>query len=120
MADSPMLAGIRVLDLCGPSGWLAGKILCDLGAEVLLVEPPGGHPARSMRFAFAALNTGKRSVVVSPGQDLPRLVLSCDVVIETGDAQVTYEELRDRSPRLAWCSITPFGRTGPKAGWRGS
>ena len=39
---APPLEGVRVLDLCGPEGQLCGRLLADLGAEVIKVEPPGG------------------------------------------------------------------------------
>src|SRR5438093_7312623 len=71
---TPMLDGIRVLDLCDESGQLAGKILGDLGADVIAVEPPagkalrhrgpwiGGIPDPERGLAWHALNTSKRSV----------------------------------------------------------
>jgi crotonobetainyl-CoA:carnitine CoA-transferase CaiB-like acyl-CoA transferase len=114
-----VLEGFRVLDLTRVGGWLAGRILSDLGAEVVLAEPSGGHPDREQRFAFAALNAGKCSVVASP-DEVRTLALAADVVVETGDAPISYDELRDQAPQLVWCSVTPFGRTGPKASWRAS
>lgn len=109
-----MLGGLRVLDLTDPDGWLAGRILADLGADVVLAEPTGGHPARATDpEAFAAYNAGKRSAIADAGA----LVAAADVVIECG--------LTDRYERIArertvWCAITPFGRTGPKAPRRAS
>ena len=69
-----MLDGIRVLDLCDESGQLAGKILGDLGADVIAVEPPegkalrhrgpwiGGDAGPERSLAWHALNTSKRSI----------------------------------------------------------
>ena len=84
----PSLSGIRVLDLADRAGALAGKLLAGLGADVVLAEPPGGpplrslapfwrqapNPERSLFFWFYA--AGKRSVVVDPADPaaLDRLV----------------------------------------------
>lgn len=113
-----MLDGIRVLDLTEEPGRLAGRILADLGAEVVLVEPPGGHADRRRRFTFASLNAGKRSVT-GDAPTASRLAEGADVLIETaprdGEAR-----LLSVNPALVWCSIRPYGRTGPKSGWRAS
>ena len=136
-----MLEGIRVLDLSGEPGFLAGKILAELGADVVKIEPPGGDlaarrgpyvgdvpdPERSL--PWLAMNTSKRGITLSlreeRGRELFRaLVARADVVLETfrpGTLEkqgIGWEDLREASPRLVWCSLTPFGRTGPRAGWR--
>ncbi|MFI5042217.1 MAG: CoA transferase, partial [Acidimicrobiales bacterium] len=54
-----LLDGLRVLDLCGESGALAGRVLADLGAEVVLAEPPGGAPLRGVGHRFDAWGAGK-------------------------------------------------------------
>ena len=114
----PFLAGVRVLDLTEPSGWLCGRILADFGANVTLVEPPGGHPGRVQRYAFAALNAGKRSAVVEPEQRA-ELFSKAQVIVDSGQPEL--EELRAaRNSGQVWCSITPFGLTGPKSSWRAS
>ena len=68
------LDGVRVVDLATMQGALAGRVLADLGAEVIVIEPPGGHPGRSRPpFAetaggegdslyWASVALGKRSV----------------------------------------------------------
>ena len=68
------LAGFRVVDLTVDRGELCARLLADLGAEVIKVEPPEGSPARALAplhegvsLFFAARNAGKRSVVI----DLP-------------------------------------------------
>ena len=95
-----MLTGIRILDLSDERGFLAGKILGDLGADVIKIEPPGGDlegrrgpylagredPERSL--SWLALNTSKRGVTlnleVEPGRALFRdLAATADVVLET-------------------------------------
>lgn len=136
-----MLSGIRVLDLSGESGFLAGKILGDLGADVVKIEPPGGDlrgrrapylagesgPERSL--AWLALNTSKRGVTLSlecdAGRDLfRRLAARADVVLETAapgrlaSLGIDFEDCRAAHPGLVWCALTPFGRSGPRAGWR--
>jgi crotonobetainyl-CoA:carnitine CoA-transferase CaiB-like acyl-CoA transferase len=136
-----MLSGLRVLDLTDESGWLAGKILGDLGADVVKVEPPGGdragrrspwlggvaHPERSL--AWLALNTSKRGItldVSAPAASpvLERLLATSDVLLETpgagasASAALEAGRRRARHPRLVHCTITPFGRTGPWADFR--
>lgn len=145
MADSSpgVLAPYRVLDLTDSWGWLCGKILGDLGADVVKVEPPGGdpdrglgpfyhgevHPERSLRWL--AYNTSKRGITLdltsATGRDLYlRLVGTADFVLESyppgylrglGLDQAT---LREMHPRLIVTSITPFGTTGPYARYRGT
>jgi crotonobetainyl-CoA:carnitine CoA-transferase CaiB-like acyl-CoA transferase len=136
-----MLGGTRVLDLAEEPGWLAGKILAELGADVVKVEPPGGDragrrgpylgevadPERSL--PWLALNTSKRGLSLSlragRGREIFReLARRADVVLETArpgtleELGIGYEDLRESCPRLVWCSLTPFGRTGPWARWR--
>ena len=130
------LHGLRVLDLTGEAGFLTGKLLGDLGADVIKVEPPGGDPARrrppfwggiadpERSLLWLALNTSKRGLVLdltrAPGRDLfLGLVERSDVVLET-EPHVDWATLHARNPRLVLCSITPFGLGGPYAGRRGS
>ncbi len=134
------LAGVRVLELGElVSAPYATKLLADLGADVIKVEPPDGDPAR-YRGPFAAdvdpdrsglylaLNTSKRSVVVdrsAAGEDrLAPLVADADIVISNlgperlADLGLDLERLVADRPELVVCSITPFGLTGPHAGYR--
>lgn len=105
-----MLSGLRVVELTDPSGWLAGRMLADLGADVTLATDETLR--ETLPYAWAALNAGKRLA----GYD-DSLLASADVVIETG-VTPRYEELG--SPSVVWCVLTPFGRSGPKAEWRAS
>jgi crotonobetainyl-CoA:carnitine CoA-transferase CaiB-like acyl-CoA transferase len=105
-----MLLGLRVVELTDPSGWLAGRMLSDLGADVTLVTDPALR--ETVPYAWAAFNAGKRFAEYDGS-----LLHDADVVIETGVTR-RYEELGD--PRVVWCAITPFGRSGPKAEWRAS
>jgi crotonobetainyl-CoA:carnitine CoA-transferase CaiB-like acyl-CoA transferase len=124
------LSGFRVLDLSdGVAGQFAGRILADLGAEMLLAEPPGGSPVRALPPATAAgdsalfwhLNTGKSAVMLPAGPDriaaAARLAAGCDAVI-TDDA-ATARVLRADGRRVV-CLVTDFADRGPYAGWAGS
>ena len=124
------LAGIRVLDLADQTGAFAGKLLAGLGADVVLAEPPGGSPLRtippfwqgapdperSLFFWFYA--AGKRSVVADPAQTAA-LAAAADVVVETGFPSRA-DAWRAAHPRLVVASITPFGHAGPYREWRSS
>jgi crotonobetainyl-CoA:carnitine CoA-transferase CaiB-like acyl-CoA transferase len=114
-----MLQPYRALDASGRDGWLAGFLLAQLGMEVFLVEPPGGHPRDDW---FAAYNRGKRSLVARGPDDLAALAAEVDVVIAQGaPADVAFlDDLRATSPSLITLALTPFGRTGPKADWLAS
>jgi crotonobetainyl-CoA:carnitine CoA-transferase CaiB-like acyl-CoA transferase len=124
------LQGVRVADL---SRVLAGPyctmVLADLGADVIKVErPEGGDETRTWGPPFAAgeaayflsVNRGKRSCALDLGTDEGRalaleLCAGADVVVENfklGGAErlgVGYEQVRERNPRVVYCSITGFG-----------
>src|SRR5262245_59929507 len=137
------LSGFRVLDLTHEPGHFAAKLLGDLGADVVKVEPPVGDPIRrrgpfwghaddrERSLAWLAYNTSKRGItldVTKPrGRDiLLDLVARFDVVVETSapgelaKLGLGWDDLRARNPRIILCSLTPWGQTGPYAGWRGS
>jgi crotonobetainyl-CoA:carnitine CoA-transferase CaiB-like acyl-CoA transferase len=128
------LSGYRVLDLTDERGLIAGRMLADLGADVVQVEPPGGSTARhcapleagggSLYFdAYAANKRGVRADPDTPdGQQLIRqLAAAADILIESADHGVMagngldWPDLQQINPRLIYVSITAFGRTGPKA-----
>lgn len=123
-----MLSPYRVLDLTDHRGQMAGFILAALGAEVTLVEPPGGSPARhrpplapgtDIGLEWWAYNRGKSSVIVSDHQQLLELAATTDVLIEnaTPGSGPQYGELAAANPSIVHVSITPFGSSGPKATW---
>jgi crotonobetainyl-CoA:carnitine CoA-transferase CaiB-like acyl-CoA transferase len=119
-----------VLDLCdGVAGQFAGRILADLGAEVLLAEPPGGSRVRALppstpagdSALFWHLNTGKIAVTLPAGRGrIPaaaRLAAGRDAVI--ADDATTARLLRADDQRVV-CLVTDFAGHGPYAGWAGS
>ena len=134
------LEGIRVVELAHVmAGPVCGRMLADMGADVVKVEPPGGgDPTRAFApprmggaaAAFVMMNRNKRGIVVdlksTPGRDAARRMLArCDVVIENFRAGAMealglgYESLRAENAGLVYCQITGYGRTGPLAGQRG-
>src|SRR6266540_7481263 len=117
-----LLSGTRVVDLAGEPAAMAGRILGDLGAEVVLVEPAGGHPLRALPHRFLAWGAGKTSVEVD-GPDDPRLadlLATADAVIDTPGFPGTWELDPGSAPQAVWVSVTPFGRAGPRSAWRAS
>jgi crotonobetainyl-CoA:carnitine CoA-transferase CaiB-like acyl-CoA transferase len=129
-----MFGGCRVLDLTDDRGHLAAFMLASLGADVVLIEPPGGSPARRIgpfaggdhdperSLTFWGWNRGKRSVVLDVttpqgAAQLLRLSHDVDVVFESGAVPVDLAAMRAANPRLVTVSISPFGSTGPKADW---
>ena len=138
---SNALAGLRVLDLADRSGALTGRILADLGAEVILVEAPGGNsirtsapllttgPVEERSCAHQYLNANKSSVVLDlddpDGRDsFLALVATADVVVDTerpgrlDDLGLGHDQLRAVNPSLIQCSITPFGLDGEWRDWK--
>ena len=121
------------MDLAGAEGQFCGRVLGDLGAEVIKVEPPGGDPARRILpvtqgdesgLGFLHFNTNKKSVVLDlskpDGQSkFLRLVGTADAIIETRtQAEVEYEALAAANPGLVMVSITGFGLEGPHSRWK--
>ncbi len=137
------LAGIRVLDLGGLPSMYASKLLADFGASVTLIEGPAGDVSRHMppyagnqadperSLLFHAFHANKRSAIADittdEGRDIiRRLARNTDVILETtapgylDDCGLGFESLRRENPRLLFCSITPFGQTGPYAEYTGT
>jgi CoA:oxalate CoA-transferase len=132
------LDGLKVLEYCQMiSGPYCGKLLADLGAEVIKVEePPAGDPARTRgpfpgdvphpekSGLFLYLNTNKLGITLNPRttsgrQVFQRLAEQADILIEDqppgemADLGLDYASLSAINPRLIFTSITPFGQTGP-------
>ncbi len=142
MTDAQMgqgpLSGLRILELSDEKGQFCGKLLGDLGADVVKIEPPDGernrhvgpflddipHPERSLSFWY--YNTSKRGITLNleteDGRALfRRLAATSDVILETfrpgylASLGLDDASLREHNPRLILCALTPFGQTGP---WR--
>jgi crotonobetainyl-CoA:carnitine CoA-transferase CaiB-like acyl-CoA transferase len=132
------LVGLRVLELADEKGQFCGKLMADLGADVIKIESPGGQSTRSVgpflddiphrerSLSFWHYNTSKRGITLNletpPGGELfRRLVAKADILLETyppghlPELGLGYAELSPLNPRLIMCSLTPFGQTGP---WR--
>lgn len=134
--DEPLLASMRVLDVSDGDADAVSRLLADLGADVLKIEPPSGSPARTalptldgVSIPFALRNANKRSVVLNPAdpQDQAQffaLVEGADVVIDSGlpgrltDFGTSCEQLADLHGHLVTVSVTDFGALGPHAAWR--
>lgn len=131
-----LLSPYRVLDLTDDRGHMAGFILARLGAEVIAVEPPGGTPVRrqapfdasGVSLTHASYARGKKSVeldiTAADGADaLRRLAAGADVLLESAppghmtSLGLGPDVLGEINPALVVASISPFGQTGPKAGW---
>src|SRR5437773_8842177 len=133
-----LLTPYHVLDLTTPLGFLAGRILADLGADVIKVEPPGGDPSRGwppvhehggvgQSLYWLAFNANKRGITLDLETDHGQFVIrelarSADVVIESFSPghlarhHLGYEELHRENPRLVFVSISPYGQSGPHSG----
>jgi crotonobetainyl-CoA:carnitine CoA-transferase CaiB-like acyl-CoA transferase len=137
------LEGIRVLDLATPLAEATGRVLADLGAEVIKVEPPGGCEARfAPPFAgprpakdagdreashfWRAFGLGKKSVVLDLDEETGRerlraLARGADILVESFTPGVMdamglgAAALRELNPALLYVSVSPFGQTGPRA-----
>lgn len=131
-----MFSKCRVLDLSDEKGQLCGKVLADLGCDVVKVEPPGGDPVRRLPpfvhdtpgpesgVFWQSFNVSKRSVTLnieaSEGRGLLLcLIQDCDILVESfapgrlPSLGCGYGPLSRVNPGLIMASITPFGQEGP-------
>jgi len=138
-----MLSGFRVLDLTDDKGFLCGRMLGDLGADVIKVEKPGGDPSRHIgpfyhdihdpekSLYWFVFNSNKRGITLdietADGQDLfKRLVATADFVIESfppgymKKLGLDYPALSQINEKIIVTSITPFGQTGPYRDYKSS
>lgn len=129
---------VRVVEIGGLETLYAGKLLADQGADVILVEPEGGHPSRRLppyapdalddlaSIPFAYFNGNKKSVCVplrgpGGGSMLDRIISQADVVLAGGrpvdltQIGVSPQRVARIAPRAVLATVTPFGWTGPWA-----
>jgi crotonobetainyl-CoA:carnitine CoA-transferase CaiB-like acyl-CoA transferase len=128
-----VLTGTRVVELASDAGALAGKLLADMGADVVLVEPPGGAAARAYppfledepgperSLHWWHFHTSKRGITLDleseAGRELfERLVSGADVLLDAEPADrlsalgIGYQTLAEANPGLVHAAITPFGQ----------
>ena len=134
LLEDKILENIKVLDLSTEEGFFCGKLLGDMGADVVKVEPPDGDPARKKgpfykdiidpkkSLYWFALNNNKRGITLDitsnqGGEILKKLIKWADVVIQTPVINegrgYNYKDLRDLKQGIISVSITPFGSKGP-------
>ena len=131
----PLLASLRVLDLAAGDADTVTRLLADLGADVIKVEPPAGSPGRAQRptlgavsIPFALHNANKRSIALDPASAADRRTLldlasGADIVVDSGLPGLaafygtSCEDLADRFEHLVTMLVTDFGSTGPYASW---
>lgn len=136
-----LLAPYRVLDLTDQRGLLCGRILADLGADVIQVEPPGGSTARNIAPFFRdevhpekslfwwAYSANKRGITLNlSSEDAPellkKLVKEAHFLVESyppgylDSLGLGYQDLAAINPSLVMVSITAFGRDGPYAHYK--
>ena len=135
-ASDTLLGGVRVIDLATSRAEMTGRVLADMGAEVIKVEPPWGTPSRQKppfseqdperSLYWAAMGLGKRSVIIDlDGEqgraDFRALLETADVLIESFDPGtmagwgLSYDDVKDDQPELIYVSVTPYGQDGPWA-----
>ncbi|MBN2241797.1 MAG: CoA transferase [Acidobacteria bacterium] len=139
-----ILKGTLVLDLADEKGSYCSRLLADLGAEVIKIEPPGGDPSRNLgpfyrkeaggepvSLSFFYNNLNKKSICLdlraAEGRRFfKRLAQRADVLVDTfppgylDSLKLGSESLRGENPGLIHLSITAFGHSGPKSACRAS
>lgn len=131
-----LIEGVRVVELASEGAAFAGKLLAGMGAEVVVVEPPGGHHTRTFGpFAddvphpegslwWRHYNMGKQGVTIDLDVDAAafrELALGADIVLEAeppgrlAELGIDVEAVRELAPDLIWVSVTPVGHDTPGA-----
>ena len=134
------LTGVRVVDLTVDRGEICGRLLSDLGADVVKIEPPRGSPSRSLppldpitpqhSLFFTMRNCGKRSAVLDIDEQADRerldaLLAAADVFVDSaepgshnaaGRPELEAEAIAARHRHLVVVSVTAYGRSGPYCG----
>ncbi len=138
-----LIEGVRVLDLTDCRGYLCGRILADLGADVIKIEPPGGDPGRMVgpfygneqlpekSLSWWAYNANKRGITLDITRTEAKgifrnLVRSSQCVVESfppgymDELGIGYHELSAANEKLVFTSVSPFGSEGPWAKYEAS
>lgn len=135
-----LLGSYKVLDLTDERGYFCGKVLADLGADVIKIEKPGGDPSRRTdpfyhnegienSLSWFAYNTSKRGITLDIEKEdgreiLRRLIERCDVLIESftpgymKKLGMGYRSLKRLKKDLVMASISPFGASGPYSSYK--
>ena len=126
------LDDLRVLEIGDERGAWCGKLMADMGADVIKIEPPEGDPSRQYEpfvddepdpersLFFWYYNTSKRSIMMdfddqSNADAFVKLVQSADVIFDTatydpvGRLGLSFDQIMSENPGLIWCTITNFG-----------
>ncbi len=137
MTAAGPLEGLRVLELCDELGMFAGKLLADMGAEVIKVEPPEGdrtrawppflddEPGPDRSLSFWHYNTSKASVTLDLREQgererLRALIARADIFLQSGTPEglaredIAYEALQETNPGLIMVALSPFGQGMPR------
>jgi crotonobetainyl-CoA:carnitine CoA-transferase CaiB-like acyl-CoA transferase len=141
--ENTILNNRRVLDLTDDTGFLCGKILADLGADVIKIEKPGGDESRyrgpfyhdikdpDKNLYWFTYNQNKRGITLNiedkKGREiLIKMVRDSDFIIESftpgylEKLDLNYASINQINPRIIMTSITPFGQTGPYKNYQAS
>lgn len=143
MSHNRMLEGYRALDLTDEKGFLCGKILAELGVDVIKIEKPGGDPSRNMgpfwhdeadpekSLYWFSYNSSKRGITLDFAAEKGKeifcdLVKTADFVLESFDPGVMeslglgYQDLCRIKNDIILTSITAFGQKGPYRRYKAS
>ncbi|HVM20073.1 MAG TPA: CoA transferase [Egibacteraceae bacterium] len=134
MTESPLLEGLRVIDLSRVlAGPYAGQLLAEMGADVIKVEPPEGDPSRGIgphiegrSLYFSSLNTGKRGIVLDLTADSGRRALdalldSADILLENFRPSTARKlgvdptDVLARHPHLTVVTVSSYARDSARA-----
>lgn len=141
--EERLLSPYRVLDMTRENGAMCGKLLGDLGADVIKVEPPGGDPARNLgpfyhdnpdpekSLSWFVFNVNKKSITLNvetaDGKELlKKLVRTADFLVESfpvgflAGLGLGHDVLQQINPNIITISITPFGPAGPYRDFKAS
>ena len=136
LGNTGPLEGLTILEMTDEKGQWCGKLMADLGANVIKIEPPGGQSNRSIgpfyndiadkekSLHFWHYNTSKRSVTLDINTDEGKNIFlelagKADIVLESlalgylDNLGIGYDRIKISNPNVIMCSLTPFGQTGP-------